>query len=198
MERFAQRDSTNAELYNEKPNDVLGKLFLLKKEKNTLKDHWVRNIALTNFGAGIETTAITVSAFMNNVVSHPGCQERIHQELDAAKKAGNLSDPPKLRQMKDHLPYLTACLSESMRLHPVVGMPLVRSVPEGQVLEGHFLPAGTTVGINPWVFARDKSLYGEDAEEWRPERWLEYSPEQLKHLGTSVFSLIPKTQLIQN
>jgi cytochrome P450 len=188
MERFALRDEFGTKFYDERPTDLLGKLLLLKKEKSILKDNWVRNIALTNFGAGVETTAITVSAFIVNIVSHPGCQERIHREIDVAKKAGKLSNPPKLREMKDHLPYLSACLNESMRLHPVVGMPLVRIVPEGQVLEGHYLSAGTTVGINPWVFARDKSLYGDDAEEWRPERWLEYSPGQLKHLGMSLYS----------
>ena len=42
----------------------------------------------------------------------------------------------------------------------------------------------TTVGINAWVLSRDKSLYGDDAEEWRPERWLEYSAAQVKYLGT--------------
>jgi hypothetical protein len=34
-----------------------------------------------------------------------------------------------------------------------------------------------------WVLGRDKSLYGADAEDWRPERWLEYSPDKLKQLG---------------
>lgn len=43
----------------------------------------------------------------------------------------------------------------------------------------------TTVGINPWVLGRDKSLYGEDADVFRPERWLQYSEEQLKVLGKS-------------
>jgi hypothetical protein len=47
--------------------------------------------------------------------------------------------------MKEYLPFLSACLSESMRLHAVVGMPLLRVVPEkGAELEGHFLPAGVS------------------------------------------------------
>jgi cytochrome P450 len=98
---------------------------------------------MTNFGAGVETTAITVSSFIINVVSNSGCQEKIHAEIDFAKRSGKLSSPPKLREMKNHLPFMSACLSESMRLHHVVGMPLLRVVPEeGCELEGHVLPAG--------------------------------------------------------
>jgi len=42
------------------------------------------------------------------------------------------------------------------------------------------LPGGTVVGINAWVVQRDRSVYGEDADEYRPERWLEAGEEELK------------------
>ncbi|PVH87163.1 cytochrome P450 [Cadophora sp. DSE1049] len=165
-------------------SDIAAKLLQLQAEKGQLTDKWIMGMCMTNYGAGVETIGLTVSALVNNIVSY-GWQERIHQELDSARKAGKLSNPPKLREMKEHLPYLNACLSESQRLHPGVGMPLLRTVPEGgSELEGHFLPAGTSVGINLWVFSRKKELYGEDADIWRPERWLEYSPEKLKYLET--------------
>jgi cytochrome P450 len=114
----------------------------LQTEKGVLTDSWVTSMCMTNYGAGIETTAITISTLINFIVGQ-NCQERVHEEIDKARKEGQLSNPPKLREMKEHLPYLTACLNESMRLHPVVGMPLVRTVPDGGCeLEGYFLPAG--------------------------------------------------------
>lgn len=30
----------------------------------------------------------------------------------------------------------------------------------------------TVVGANPWVIHRSKEVYGEDVEDFRPDRWL--------------------------
>lgn len=98
---------------------------------------------LTNFGAGVETIGITVSTLICKILDHPDCQEKIQAEIDTALKSGKISMTPKLRDLQDHLPYLNACISESMRLHNAIGMPLPRVVPPGGVeLEGYFLSAG--------------------------------------------------------
>ena len=125
--------------------DVAAKLLQIHAEKPALKVNWLTNMTLTNFGAGVETIAITVSALICNVLDNPGCQEKIQAEIDAALKAGTLSKTPKLRELQDSLPFLNACLCESMRLHHAIGMPLPRIVPKGGVeLEGHFLPEGVS------------------------------------------------------
>ncbi|KAH6669246.1 benzoate 4-monooxygenase cytochrome P450 [Halenospora varia] len=186
QERFAERESKT--LKNDCTPDILSKLFSLQASSKSLvgKDHWISKICMTNFGAGVETTAIVIGALITNIISHPGCQEKIHAEIDKAVKEGRLvgsGEVPVTRDMEEQLPYLRACLRESMRVHGILGMPLVRRVPDGgRELEGVFIPAGTTVGINMWVLHRDRSLYGEDAEEWRPERWLEYSEEKIRTL----------------
>jgi cytochrome P450 len=43
-----------------------------------------------------------------------------------------------------------------------------------------WLAGGTVVGINPWVAARDKEVYGEDSEIFKPERWLDADEKGLK------------------
>lgn len=49
-----------------------------------------------------------------------------------------------------------------------------RYVPaEGLTLpNGVFIPPGTAVGLNPSILGRNTSVFGPDAEEFRPERWL--------------------------
>lgn len=62
-----------------------------------------------------------------------------------------------------------------MRMHPVISGILERVVPlTGLSLpDGRIIAPGTKVGINPWVSSRNKDIYGEDADVFRPERWLQ-------------------------
>jgi cytochrome P450 len=77
-----------------------------------------------------------------------------------------------------------------MRLYPVVSYPLERIVPDGGAeLCGVFLPGGTVVGMHAWVVNRDKGIFGEDAEDFRPERWIDVEPEQLKQMEHAFLSV---------
>jgi cytochrome P450 len=68
-------------------------------------------------------------------------------------------------------------------MHPGVGFPLERYVPpEGAVICGTHLPAGTIVSMSAPTIHMDKRIFGEDAERFRPERWLEATSEELKNM----------------
>ena len=49
--------------------------------------------------------------------------------------------------------------------------------PGGTTIANRSIPSGSTVGINAWVAHRNTSIYGPDADTWRPERWLEFETE---------------------
>lgn len=58
-------------------------------------------------------------------------------------------------------------------MHPATGLPLGRVVPDGgATICGRFFPAGTVVGVNSWVAHANKDVFGQDAQVFRPERWL--------------------------
>ena len=66
-------------------------------------------------------------------------------------------------------------------MHPAVGLLMERLVPQGGAdVGGVWLPGGTVIGINPWVAARDKTVYGDDAYKFRPERWLDAQEQNIK------------------
>lgn len=87
------------------------------------------------------------------------------------------------------LPYLSAVINEALRCHPAVGLTMERLVPEqGLHFDGHHIPAGTIVGCSAWVIHRDTTIYGPDASEFRPERWIDASPEQLAKMKNTLLS----------
>lgn len=82
-----------------------------------------------------------------------------------------------------------AVIKEAMRVHPSNCYPLERVVPnEGAMVCGHFLPGGTIVSMMAPVINRAKNVYGEDADDFRPERWLEADTETLKAMERTFFT----------
>ncbi|GMG55331.1 unnamed protein product [Aspergillus oryzae var. brunneus] len=108
-------------------------------------------------------------------------QEKLYEELVAAEQDGRI--PPLSAIISDEqahrLPFLSACIREAQRYAPTMSQ-LPRYAPEGTGLELHeqYVPPGTSVSTSPWIIGRNKDLYGEDANSFRPERWLEASPEE--------------------
>jgi hypothetical protein len=127
--------------------------------------------------AGSDTTAIALRSIFFHLCKNPASYQAAVKEIESIT---NLSDPITFAEGQ-RLSYVQACIKEGLRMQPAVGMLLERVVPEGGVtLDGVFFPAGTIVGINPWVVARDKTVYGNDALTFRPQRWLDASPDALK------------------
>lgn len=125
--------------------------------------------------AGADTTAIELRAVVYYLCRNPLAQHTLQAELDAA---GLPKGSSIWKDIKD-LPYLDAVIRESLRLHPAVGLPIERVVPDSglNLADGRFIPAGTVVGINPWVVHKDISVFGDDPDEFKPERWLHRAGE---------------------
>ncbi|KAL2286363.1 hypothetical protein FJTKL_07134 [Diaporthe vaccinii] len=52
-------------------------------------------------------------------------------------------------------------------------MPLPRLAPEGGIeIGGRWFPEGITLSGSPWVLHHSRALWGDDADEFKPERWL--------------------------
>ena len=130
--------------------------------------------------AGSDTTAASLSSIMYHLYRDPTALQRLRDEIDERSAAGKISDPVKFHESKEEMPYLQAVIKEAIRIYPAVGLPLLRVVPEGGAdLCGHSFPEGTVVGINAWVAHRNEDVFGPDASEFRPERWLTNDREKL-------------------
>lgn len=70
------------------------------------------------------------------------------------------------------MPFLRACLDESLRLWPPTSHGLPRLTPsEGVNISGEWIPGGVTVSMSAFVVHRDPEIFPEP-EEFRPDRWL--------------------------
>lgn len=103
----------------------------------------------------------------------------LQEEIDEATRHDKLSNPVKYGEVKEHLPYLQACIKEALRLQPPATNIFGRVVgEEGKTINGYFCPPGTVISTYPYIVHRDKTLYGPDENKFRPERWQEDSEKE--------------------
>jgi cytochrome P450 len=115
--------------------------------------------------------------------------KRIYDKLMQEILSADLSDMVAYNEAQN-LPYFQACLKEAMRINPAVGLNITRKVPPGGAELGcHKLPGDTEVAVNGWVLHRDTSVFGEDAEVFRPERWIEGDKEKIKMMERCMFQV---------
>jgi cytochrome P450 len=101
-----------------------------------------------------------------------------YRNLVSELSSASLTFPAQWKDIRE-LPYLDAVIRESMRLNPGIAMVFERVAPEGgyTLPDSRYIPAGTKVGINPAVTNRDYTVFGEDADVFRPDRWLKRDGE---------------------
>lgn len=115
--------------------------------------------------------------FILNVTQNRECLSRLQKEVDSVVKAssdGSNKRLPTFAEVKA-MPYLSACLRESLRYDPPIVSYLPRWVDQEGGLEvcGRRVPPGVQVAASPYTLSRDRELYGDDVDAFRPERFLE-------------------------
>lgn len=117
------------------------------------------------------------------ICTHPEVYKKLRQEIDGYYKAHELIEPIKYNQTQE-MPYLVATAKEAMRLLPSITWQLLRYAPAGLIVDGKAVPERTRVGVSAIAHNRGKSIWGEDANEFKPERWLG-SPEDVSYLNSN-------------
>jgi cytochrome P450 len=125
--------------------------------------------------AGSDTTASALRGIMLYLLSHPRVYSKLQAEIDATARMGYPGVIPDSELRK--LPYLQAVIKEGLRIHPPITDSVPKRVPDGGdtvVVDGKsvFLPGGTHISYAAWPLHRSKAIFGEDADVFRPERWL--------------------------
>jgi cytochrome P450 len=168
--RMADEDSA-------RPRDLLDHFISMKEpDGRTATEPSVMAEMGNLIGAGADTAAVGMAVVLGQLVEHPEDLARLRREVDEAYEAlaasGEGSAELSLREM-EKLPFLSACVQEATRLCPSIVWQLPREAPEeGITIAGHYIPPGATLGMSPMAHNRSKEIFGDDADEWWPQRWL--------------------------
>jgi cytochrome P450 len=133
--------------------------------------------ALLQILAGSDTSGTILRSTMIYVTSNPHIYRKLTTEVRAA---GVPPDQVISYSASQQLPYLNACIKETLRYYPInTGLSPKTVGPNGDTYNNLHLPAGTEIGISAWSLYRHNPIYGADCAVYRPERWLDSTPEQL-------------------
>jgi cytochrome P450 len=133
----------------------------------------IKAIILDMLAAATDSTFTLLEWAMAELINNSGEMRKLQGEIRAAvDAAGEVTE--------DHLPdlrYLNAVVMETLRLHPPTPLLLPRETLEDTELLGYHVPARTRVLVHAWAIGRDPATWGDRAEEFVPERFLEYHQE---------------------
>ncbi|PTD02572.1 Cytochrome P450 monooxygenase vrtK [Fusarium culmorum] len=140
---------------------------------------------ITFLVAGSETTSITTMYIMWECGKNAQIKKKLVDEIRTAfPDHGHVPT----YQETANLPYLNACINETLRLWGPLNTGFPRVSP-GKVIGDHYIPAGVVVSTVPYAAHRDPKIFP-NPEAYIPERWLNASADM--HTMLKPFSLGPR------
>lgn len=134
----------------------------------------LRDLCASILLAGKDTTTNTMSWMVIMLNRAPHTEATIREELREVLPQ-LFSDPSFVPSMDEveQLVYLEAVLRESLRLNPVVPLNAKEANRDTMLCDGTVIKEGTRIYIPSYALGRMTSVWGPDAAEFRPERWIE-------------------------
>lgn len=150
---------------------------------NGMDDEEIIDEIKTVIIAAQDTSALASSTTLLMLAMHKDIQAKVIDELH--RVLGKTLDAPfidfdKLNELK----YLEMVINETMRLYPVVPYIFRTNTVEVDISGGYTIPANSTIVIPIYEIQRSKKYWGEDADEYRPER---FSDENISKIDPYTF-----------
>ncbi|PPD88016.1 hypothetical protein GOBAR_DD15050 [Gossypium barbadense] len=176
--RCKREQMENEKLVREK-EDILSRFLTeSKRDPENMNDQYLRDIILNFMIAGKDTSAGTLTWFFYMLHKHPLVQDKvIHEIRDATQAKDNICAKELSRLMTDdvldRMHYIHAAITETLRLYPAVPTDGKISVEDDVLPDGFEVKKGEGISYMAYAMGRMTYIWGEDAVEYRPERWLD-------------------------
>lgn len=143
---------------------------------NNFSDENLVDQLLTFMAAGHETTSSALTWASHLLSKHPDIQDGLRTEIQQ-----RIPDPQVLSDssfdvagLLESMPYLNGVCNEVLRLYPTIPVTARLSIRDTTVA-GVYIPKGTMIFVVPWAINRNPQLWGDDAEDFVPNRWIDKS-----------------------
>ena len=183
-ERVAQAaKDPEAQSQSRRHEDLLGSFIAARQTYPLMTDLRITHLSATNVLAGANNSARAMDSTIHWLATHPEEQERLYDEImsvnAAAVKEADSSEGPAALALALKMPYLDAMIQESYRTFGAPANNLERVAGESglRLPNGTQLPPGTIVAMNAASMAMLPHIFGEDAKEFKPNRWMQQPNE---------------------
>ncbi|KIP09650.1 hypothetical protein PHLGIDRAFT_116131 [Phlebiopsis gigantea 11061_1 CR5-6] len=162
----------------------------VSKEDRLSEEELIAQVSTFVFAA-TDTTSNALGRILHLLATHQDVQDKVRAEI--AQAAPLVRERIPYDQLVG-LPYLDAVVRETLRLYPPVtfmgrdvkgDVVLPLSAPivgkDGSTMEEILVPNGTMVLIGIRACNRSKDIWGDDALDWKPERWLQPLPASVSN-----------------
>nr|UXF47971.1 cytochrome P450 CYP71-2 [Euphorbia poissonii] len=164
--------------------DVLLNLQEKENLEFPLSDVSIKAIIMDAFVAGIGTSATIMEWAMSELMKNPKVMEKAQAEVRQKYDTKGRVDEANLHELS----YIKMVIKETFRLHPALPLLVPRECRERCVIDGYDIPVNSKIMVNTWAMGRDPKYWGEDADEFKPERFVG-SPIDFK--GNNNFEFLP-------
>jgi cytochrome P450 len=179
MEYEKSLDPTARKQQDQKPHDFAHRFLEAQRKDPAISDGQLIGYMQANLIAGSDTTAVVMRTAIYYTLKQPWILERLVTELDDYH--GPLPVPFRIARFE--MPFCGAIVREALRKHfAFIGMMERETPPSGVVMpDGRRLPGGIVIGMHGDLIGRDRTIFGEDSDEFNPLRWLARPDEPHAH-----------------
>lgn len=126
--------------------------------------------------AGADTVSCALQSFIYHTIRHPQVWQRLRAEIESAMQQGLCQSQVISFADSQKLVYLQACIKENLRFFVPATLGFQREAPVGGITIGdRTFPAGIMLSVYGPSILLSKEIWGSDAREFKPERWLDES-----------------------
>ncbi|PWA52509.1 cytochrome P450 [Artemisia annua] len=172
-----------AQMQKSKDDSLLKKEDILSRfvQINDNDPKYLRDVILNFVLAGKDPIAITMCWFIYELCKRPEVQDKVAKEIreainmneeitNVAEFAARVSEAT-LEKMQ----YLHAALTETIRLYPALPVDPKICFSDDVLPDGCSVKKGDVVAFTPYAMGKMKFIWGDDAHEFKPERWIDHN-----------------------